>query len=72
MKFRAEVTGIRENVWSSNGVEFETADLAKKWLDDLSMRWFGYDLGRVVTIDTPKGQRVDLATDDIYQNFRKS
>lgn len=71
IKYRAEVTGIKENTWSSNGVEFDTPEQAQKWLDDLSGRWYGYDLGRVVPVDTPRGQQVNLDKDVIYQNFRK-
>lgn len=71
IKFRAEVTGIGENNWSTNGMEYNTEEEAKAALDDLSGRWFGYDMGRVVPITTPKGQPVDLANDDIYQDFRK-
>lgn len=71
IKFRAEVTGKGENVWSTNAKEFNTPEEAKEWLDNLSSRWFGYDMGRVVPTTTPKGQPVDLANDDIYQNFRK-
>lgn len=69
-KFRAEVTGIKENTWSGNGMEFYTPEEAKAYLDSLALRWFGYDLGRVVPADTPKGQNVDLVNNDIYQNFR--
>lgn len=70
-KFRAEVAGIMENTWSSNGVEFDSIEQAKEWLDKLSGRWFGYDLGRVVSVDIPRGEKVNIETDDIYQNFRK-
>ena len=70
-KFRAEVTGIREMVWSSNGMEFETEAAAKEWLDGLSMRWFGFDLARVVPAETPRGEAVNFETDSIYLNFRK-
>lgn len=69
-KFRAEVAGIRESVWSKNGVEYDTEKEAKDWLDVLAQRWMGYDLSRVVPVDTPIEQRVDLEKDIIYQNFR--
>ena len=71
IKFRAEVTGTGENRWSTNGIEYDTEEQAKQWLNRLSDRWFGYDMSRVVPTTTPKGQPVDLANDDIYQNFRK-
>jgi hypothetical protein len=70
-KFRAEVTGKGENVWSTNAMEYNTEEEAKKWLDGLSGRWFGYDMGRVVPVSTPKGQPVDIKNDIIYQNFRR-
>jgi hypothetical protein len=68
-KFRTEVAGIGENVWSTNGKEYDTPEEAKKWLDGLSDRWFGYDLSRVVPVDTPERQPVEK-TDDFYQKFR--
>jgi hypothetical protein len=70
-KFRAEVTGIKEDKWSTNGKEFNTEAEAKKWLDNLSDRWFAYDMSRVVPSSTPKGQKLDMNKDTIYQNFRK-
>jgi hypothetical protein len=70
-KFRAEVTGKGENVWSTNAMEYDTEEEAKQWLDGLSGRWFGYDMGRVVPASTPKNQPVDMQNDIIYQNFRR-
>jgi hypothetical protein len=70
-KFRAEVTGIGEMVWSSNAMEYDTEAQAKEWLDGLSTRWFGYDLSRVVTVDTPQRQPVLFESDTFYQNFRR-
>ena len=69
-KYRAEVTGTRENRWSGNAMEYDTEQEAKDWLDGLRGRWFGYDMGRVVPVSTPTGQPVDMENDDIYQNFR--
>jgi hypothetical protein len=70
-KFRAEVTGKGENVWSTNGIEFDTSESAKKWLDGLSDRWFGYDMGRVVPISTPTREPVNMESNIFYQNFRR-
>jgi hypothetical protein len=70
-KFRAEVAGTRENVWSTNAMEYNTPEEAKVWLDGLSSRWFGYDMGRVVSTDTPRREAIDLVNQDIYQNFRR-
>jgi hypothetical protein len=69
-KFRAEVTGMKENVWSCNAMEYESVEEAKAWLDGLSCRWFGYDMARVVSVDVPKNQPVNFETDEFYQNFR--
>jgi len=69
-KYRAEITGPKEMVWSTNAMEYNTEQEAKDWLDGLKSRWFGYDMGRVVPISTPRNQPVDLENDVIYQNFR--
>jgi len=70
-KYRTEVTGVREDRWSSNSIEYDNIEEAKKWLDGLSGRWFGYDMGRVVPVSTPTNQIVNIINQDIYQNFRK-
>jgi hypothetical protein len=70
IKFRADVVGKNEDVWTSNGIEYNTEEEAKAWLDNLSGRWFGYDMGRVVPTTTPQRQPVDMQNDVIYQNFR--
>lgn len=69
-KFRAEIAGIRESVWTKNQLEYDTEKEVKDWLDGLAHRWTGYDLSRVVSTDTPIGQPIDLEKDIIYQNFR--
>jgi len=69
-KYRAEVGGINENVWSTNSNEYDTPEEAKQWLDGLKMRWFGYNIARVVETTTPMRQKIDLNDDSIYQNFR--
>lgn len=71
VKFRADVAGVRENVWSTNAKEYNTEEEAKKWLDGLSDRWNGYDMSRVVPSTTPRNQPVDMQNDVIYQNYRK-
>ena len=72
MKYRAEVTGLGEDVWSTNSMTYDTIEEAKQWLDGLSMRWFGYDMSRVVDTNTPDREKVDIVTQEIYQNFRKN
>ncbi len=70
IKYRADVAGIGENRWSNNSKEYDTPEEAKKWLDGLASRWFGYDLSRVVPTDTPVNEPVDM-NGEFYQNFRK-
>lgn len=71
IKYRAEVAGIGENTWSTNAIEYDTPEEAKKWLDDLSGKWFGYDMSRVVPIPTPRGEEINRVSNEIYQNFRQ-
>ena len=71
IKYRADVTGVRENVWSTNAMEYDTEEEAKEWLKGLAGRWFGYDMSRVVPTTVPKNQPVDMQNDVIFQNFRK-
>jgi len=71
MKYRAEVTGKGEDVWSANGKEYNTEQEAKDWLDDLGFRWTGYDASRVVTVDTPRQEAFDATDSRIYQNWRR-
>ena len=70
VKYRAEVTGIKEDRWSTNALTYNTEKEAERWLDNLKMRWFGYDMGRVVPTTTPKNEKVNTKTQKIYQNFR--
>lgn len=69
-KYRADIAALGENRWSNNAMEYDTPEEAKQWLDGLSMRWFGYDLSRVVTVDTPYNQPIDFSGDEFYQKFR--
>lgn len=70
-KFRAEVTGLNENVWSTNSLEFDTKQEAIDWVKGLSSRWFGCDMGRVVSTETPRGQKVNLEKDELVFNYRR-
>lgn len=70
-KWRADVAGVRETVWSNNAIVYNTPEEVKKWLDKLSTRWSGYDMSRVVPSQTPTGERIDMNDPDIYQNYRK-
>ena len=71
VKYRCDVAGIGENTWSSNGMEYDSQADAEKALNDLSGRWFGYDLSRIVPSTTPMHEPVNIETDELYQNFRK-
>jgi hypothetical protein len=46
-------------------MDYDTRAEAEAWLDGLRMRWFGYDMARVVTIDTPRNQPIDPPTTSI-------
>lgn len=69
-KFRAEVAGVKEDVWSNNAMEYDTVEQVKEWLDSLAGRWFGYDMSRIVPVDTPKNEKI-LPDHETYQNFRR-
>jgi hypothetical protein len=66
----AQVAGVGEGVWSGNGMTFDSPDSAKAWIADLSTRWFGFDMGRVVPVGTPSRQPVDMDDPTITHNFR--
>lgn len=68
--WKAQVAGIGEMVWSENALRFDTEEEARAHIADLSMRWFGFDLGRVVPADTPNREPVDLSDPKITHNFR--
>ncbi len=69
-KYRADVTGLGEGNWSSNAMEFDTMEEVEKYLANLSMNWFGYDLSRIVPVSTPRGEEVDPLDLAIFQDFR--
>jgi len=69
-KYRAEVGAVGENKWSGNAMEYDTPEEAKDWLRGLSMRWFGYNIARVVPVSTPTNQTIDANDSTIFQNFR--
>ena len=68
-KYRTEIAAIGENRWSNNEIEYDTIGEAQTWLNGLANRWFGYDLSRIVPVDTPKNEPVK-PTDEFYQKFR--
>lgn len=70
-EYRADIAGIKESHWSTNEMTFPTIDKVKAYLDGLSLRWFGYDMARIVPNSEPTGQEIDMEDPLIYQNFRK-
>jgi hypothetical protein len=70
VKYRAEVTGINEDVWSGNAIEYDTVEEAEQYLNNLSSKWFGFDMSRIVPTTTPTRQKVDYDNDMFYQDFR--
>jgi hypothetical protein len=57
-KYRADIQGVGENVWSTNALEFDTPEAAAAYAQDLGSRWLGMEAFRVVTAATPRGQLV--------------
>ena len=70
--FKVQVTGIRENTWSGNGLTFETREDATTYAKDLMSRWTGCDMGRVVPVETPNGEVVDYNDEQIVLSYRNS
>lgn len=70
IKYRADIAAINEDVWSNNAMEYDSIEECKAWLDGLASRWFGYDMSRIVTTDTPKNEQI-LPSHKTYQNYRK-
>jgi len=68
--YKAQVAGIGEDVWSENALRFDTPEEARAYILDLANRWFGFDLGRVVTEDTPSRESVDMSDPRIVFNTR--
>ena len=72
MTYRAEFGGIRENVWSRNGLTFEDIATAERYAESLLSRWTGADIARVVPEDHPAHEQVDLNDERICVNWRAS
>jgi hypothetical protein len=70
-RFRAEVTGVGEMVWSTNAMRYETADEAKGWVDAVSQRWFGFDAARVVDETVPMNEAFDATDETIVLNYKR-
>lgn len=69
-EFRAEFGGVHENVWSRNGLTFDTQAEAASYAGSLLMRWGGADIARVVPADHPAHEQVDLEDERIVANWR--
>lgn len=75
MKYRADIAAIGESRWSNNAMEYDTPEEVKAWLDGLATRWFGYDMARIVSADTPRNEDIkpgEFNIGAVYQNFRRS
>ena len=68
--YKVQVAGSGENVWSENALRFDTPEEAKAYASDLLGRWFGADMARVVSSDTPTRAAVDPSDSQIVINYR--
>lgn len=71
VKFRCDIAGVGESKWSHNAKTYDTRQEAEEWLDNLSTRWTGYDMSRIVTEDTPTHELIDMNDPHIHQNYRE-
>lgn len=58
MSWKSEVIADNSGVWSSNALRFATAEEAKIYVADLSMRWLAVRETRVVESDDPVNYRI--------------
>jgi hypothetical protein len=57
-KWRVDCQGTGENIWSSNGLEYDDSFKAVAYAKDLYSRWMGMVAWRVVPTSTPRQERV--------------
>ena len=69
--YKAQFAGVGENVWSGNGLTFDTSAEAADYEMSLLMRWTGVDMARVVTEDVPVREPVELDDERIVASYRK-
>lgn len=55
-RFRVDVQGVGETIWTSNALRFETEEDAERYARDLFARWMGMQAWRVVPESTPERQ----------------
>src|SRR5207244_5365984 len=53
-RFRVDIRGSGEKVWSNSNLTFDTEEEARKYVFDLFARWFGFDAYRIVPASTPR------------------
>lgn len=70
-KYRYEAGGVGEDTWSGNGMEYDTIEAAEKAAKNLASRWYGADIFRVVPLETPTGEPIDLDDPQIVINDRR-
>ena len=68
---RIDIGGVKESVWTSNGLTYQDHESAKKYLDNLADRWFGFDIARIVPASTPRGEIISQDDTTIVLNYRK-
>lgn len=72
----AQFAGVGENVWSGNGISFDTYEEAAAYARNKLFSWTGADVARVVPWGTPThfseggSDPVDLTADNIVVNYR--
>jgi hypothetical protein len=54
IRYRVDVHGIGDNVWSNNALTFDSEQAATDYGNNLYSRWMGMDAFRVVPDSTPK------------------
>lgn len=59
-RYRFEVRGVGEGVWSNNAITYTTPEKAEEGARDLASRWMGMTAWRVVPADHPKRERFDV------------
>lgn len=68
--FKAQFAGVGEDVWSGNGITFDTKEEATEYAKSKLFSWTGADVARVVPTATPTWESVDLSDSQIVQNYR--
>jgi hypothetical protein len=70
--YRAEFAGVREYVWSTNALTFETEQAGREYALSLLSRWTGADMARVVDCNVQTKLAVDPTDERIVANYRSA